>query len=144
MRGEEEEEEACGPCVSETRPAHDLVAPNVLPALALVDAGAGDPHRPRRVPDRTPEGAPRDVLACTHQTWRPHSAVVAGRWRRAHVMYASWALTYSRLIMWLAISTIDDATADGIWPARICLNIGFRWRRHCWYLRVAWAERAGG
>ena len=53
----------------------------------------------------------------------------------SHVMYASWALTYSRLIMWLAISTIDDATAEGICPARICLNIGFRWRRHCWYLR---------
>ena len=52
-----------------------------------------------------------------------------------HVMYASWALTYSRLIMWLAISTIEDATAAGIWPARICLNMGLRWRRHCWYLR---------
>ena len=60
----------------------------------------------------------------------------------SHVMYASWALTYSRswalisrLIMWLAISTIEDATASGIWPARICLNMGLRWRRHCWYLR---------
>ena len=52
--------------VRSRRAAHDLVAPNVLASLALVDAGAGDPHRPRRVPDRTPEGAPRDVLACTH------------------------------------------------------------------------------
>ena len=41
--------------VRSRRVPHDLVAPNVLAALALVDAGAGDPHRPRRVPDRAPE-----------------------------------------------------------------------------------------
>ena len=56
--------------VRSRRVAHDLVAPNVLAALALVDAGAGDPHRPRRVPDRARDVrvVGFDVLALDHVT----------------------------------------------------------------------------